>query len=215
MRGTIKRYISEKAFGFIATAKGDLFFHLNDVLDLKVQPERGMDVSFDIKQGKKGLQAINIKFVSGQSNSSDNIFICGNQRFKVWDIKSYGVIDCSHHFSSCITEFLNYDKFGDDYRRKCQEILLCSDIFKFLYIQTYKDTYVFAKSAKAFDHYYIPRETQYLLCAEKYFSSAWNNKIIHWSDCKSVGVPKGRISEIVYEDLDIDSVIKKLDNIIG
>jgi len=56
--GVIKFYSEDRGFGFIAQDKGDdLFFHISSA---NVEPERlrkGQHVSYEVTQGKKGLQA--------------------------------------------------------------------------------------------------------------------------------------------------------------
>lgn len=70
MKGTIKRLVSDRGFGFIApdgAKKGkDVFFHHSGLVeggtkfdDLK----EGDRVQFDTEQGEKGPKAVNIEFV--------------------------------------------------------------------------------------------------------------------------------------------------------
>lgn len=60
--GTVKFYNREKGYGFIkdANSSEEYFVHnsglLNDVRD-------GDNVTFDLRDGKKGLNAVNVKLV--------------------------------------------------------------------------------------------------------------------------------------------------------
>lgn len=63
MKGTIKRLVAEKNFGFIGTEGGakDVFFHASSLqgaqfTDLNV----GDTVSFDVEESDKGPRAVNV-----------------------------------------------------------------------------------------------------------------------------------------------------------
>ena len=63
MKGTIKRLVGDKNFGFIGTADGskDVFFHGSNLQgcqfsDLNV----GDAVSFEVEQSDKGPRAVNV-----------------------------------------------------------------------------------------------------------------------------------------------------------
>lgn len=57
-KGKVKMWNEEKGFGFILTEHGDLFFHASG----KVGPiEKGDNVTFQTKEGKNGLNGINVK----------------------------------------------------------------------------------------------------------------------------------------------------------
>ena len=62
--GTVKWFNDAKGFGFIAPADGgdDLFVHFSEVqADGFKTLQDGQQVSFDVTQGQKGLQAANVK----------------------------------------------------------------------------------------------------------------------------------------------------------
>jgi CspA family cold shock protein len=63
--GKIAR-VMDKGFGFI-TYEGsdkDLFFHMNELVDTNFDDlKEGDEVEFDLKEGKKGLNAVNVKVV--------------------------------------------------------------------------------------------------------------------------------------------------------
>ena len=64
MQGTIKRLISEKGFGFIATdeAEKDVFFHSTALDGIEFnQLREGDNVTFDVEQTDRGLSAVNVK----------------------------------------------------------------------------------------------------------------------------------------------------------
>ncbi|MCG7599772.1 cold-shock protein [Halomonas sp. McH1-25] len=62
--GTVKWFNDSKGFGFISPSDGgdDLFAHFSEIqADGFKSLQEGQQVSFDVTQGKKGLQAANIK----------------------------------------------------------------------------------------------------------------------------------------------------------
>ncbi|AMD01012.1 cold-shock protein [Halomonas sp. DQ26W] len=64
--GTVKWFNDTKGFGFISPDEGgdDLFAHFSEIqVDGFKTLQDGQKVSFDVTQGKKGLQASNIKSV--------------------------------------------------------------------------------------------------------------------------------------------------------
>ena len=60
--GKVKWYDEVKGFGFIETSdQGDVFVHRSG-LDSSIRAlEPDQDVEFEIKQGDKGLMAVNVK----------------------------------------------------------------------------------------------------------------------------------------------------------
>ena len=63
MNGTIKRLVSEKGFGFIASQDGnEYFFHQSACTDARFDDLReGQAVTFEKGQGPKGPRAENVK----------------------------------------------------------------------------------------------------------------------------------------------------------
>jgi CspA family cold shock protein len=59
-KGTVKFFNETKGFGFITDADSgqDYFVHVTGCID---QLSDGDDVSFDIEEGKKGENAVNVK----------------------------------------------------------------------------------------------------------------------------------------------------------
>lgn len=89
MRGRIKRFIEDKGYGFITGEDGqDYFFHISQVRDM-VEIKNYMIVNFDIADGKKGKNAVNIR-VSEQNNSSSKFITCGNTNIRLNNITQYG-----------------------------------------------------------------------------------------------------------------------------
>ncbi|MGQ7855374.1 cold-shock protein [Pedobacter sp. WC2501] len=61
MQGTVKFYNESKGFGFIITENGDeVFVHVTGLTDKISQNNR---VEFEIAQGKKGPNAVNVKLI--------------------------------------------------------------------------------------------------------------------------------------------------------
>ncbi|TCD26473.1 cold shock domain-containing protein [Pedobacter psychrodurus] len=61
MQGTIKFYNEAKGFGFVVTENGDeVFVHVTGLIDKVSQNDR---VEFEIGQGKKGPNAVNVKLI--------------------------------------------------------------------------------------------------------------------------------------------------------
>lgn len=58
--GTVKFFNSTKGFGFITPAAGgqDIFVHVSGLIDEIRENDR---VSYEVENGKKGLNAVNVK----------------------------------------------------------------------------------------------------------------------------------------------------------
>jgi len=65
MKGTVKWFDSAKGYGFITTEAGnDIFAHYTGIVKEGFKMlEEGQQVEFDVAEGKKGEQAINIAVV--------------------------------------------------------------------------------------------------------------------------------------------------------
>ncbi len=62
-QGVVKWFNNQKGYGFITKNEDgkDLFVHYSDITgDGYKSLEEGMAVEFDIKEGDKGLQAVNV-----------------------------------------------------------------------------------------------------------------------------------------------------------
>lgn len=68
--GTVKWFSNAKGYGFILPDEGeeDVFAHFSAIeMDGYKTLKQGQKVQFEINQGPKGLQASNIRAVSGES----------------------------------------------------------------------------------------------------------------------------------------------------
>jgi cold shock CspA family protein len=63
LQGTITRYVSTRAFGFITAHNTDYFFHLRD-FETAADPVAGMPVSFIPTTNPKGEAATHVKLVT-------------------------------------------------------------------------------------------------------------------------------------------------------
>ena len=62
-KGTIKKLIRERGFGFISDTDGrEVFFHQSGLVDAKFDTlNEGQEVEFDVERSQKGPRAINIR----------------------------------------------------------------------------------------------------------------------------------------------------------
>ena len=63
-KGTVKFFNDDKGFGFITPEDGgkDVFVHVNGLNEGSL--DEGDKVSYDVEQGKKGLNAVNVSVIS-------------------------------------------------------------------------------------------------------------------------------------------------------
>ena len=61
-KGTVKFFSDSKGYGFITEegADKDHFVHISGLID---EVREGDDVEFDLQEGKKGLNAVNVKVI--------------------------------------------------------------------------------------------------------------------------------------------------------
>ncbi len=63
-KGTIKKLVANKGFGFIQGERGELFFHHSAVQGTTIEDLReGQSVEFDEGRGPKGPRAENVRVV--------------------------------------------------------------------------------------------------------------------------------------------------------
>ena len=61
-KGTVKFFNESKGFGFIVDedSKKEYFVHISGLID---EIKEGDEVEFELKEGKKGLNAVNVKVI--------------------------------------------------------------------------------------------------------------------------------------------------------
>jgi CspA family cold shock protein len=61
-KGTVKFFNETKGFGFITEENSgtDYFVHISGLID---EIKQGDEVEFELKEGKKGLNAVNVKVI--------------------------------------------------------------------------------------------------------------------------------------------------------
>ncbi len=61
-KGTVKFFNNSKGYGFISEeeSKNEYFVHISGIID---EINEGDEVEFELKEGKKGLNAVDVKLV--------------------------------------------------------------------------------------------------------------------------------------------------------
>lgn len=155
MKGRIKRFFSDRGYGFIIGEDGtDYFFHISQVKDI-VEFKNWMRVKFDVATGKRGKIAVDIRSVE-QNNSPSKFITCGNKNIRLSNIKEYGINRYIGHienygFSNHITtisenEYKRYKDYYDSFAGKS----IVNEYY--LYIKTYQNEYMkFSQKLVDFD----------------------------------------------------------------
>jgi CspA family cold shock protein len=66
MNGTVKFFHPDRGFGFIRASDGDYFFHASQYNGEEAELQRGLAVSFDATEGKKGPMATRVTPIGDQ-----------------------------------------------------------------------------------------------------------------------------------------------------
>lgn len=69
-KGTVKRIMRERGFGFISAEDGrEIFFHRSELQNVDFDKlEEGDHLEFNVTKGQKGPQATNIKKINTQED---------------------------------------------------------------------------------------------------------------------------------------------------
>lgn len=63
--GTVKWFNEKKGYGFIEREnEKDVFFHFSGLADPDYNPQQNDDVSFEVEETERGLNAIKVKLVT-------------------------------------------------------------------------------------------------------------------------------------------------------
>ena len=75
MRGTIKRLIRDRTFGFIRSSDGqEVFFHRNSLQQMDFDGlKEGEAVEFELERGEKGPRAANVRPHLQNGNELDEV----------------------------------------------------------------------------------------------------------------------------------------------
>jgi CspA family cold shock protein len=75
MRGTIKRLIRDRGFGFIRSSDGqEVFFHSSSLQQMNFDSlKEGDTVEFEVERGEKGLRATNVRPHLQNGNAADEM----------------------------------------------------------------------------------------------------------------------------------------------
>ncbi len=62
-QGTVKWFDTKKGYGFISPADGggDLFVHINELVDRTTPLQDGQTVVYEVGEGRKGPQAVRVR----------------------------------------------------------------------------------------------------------------------------------------------------------
>lgn len=122
MRGRIKRYFTDKGYGFIAGEDGvDYYFHISDVNYSNRQIESGLLVDFNIveMENKNNDKAVDIDIIQNQPK----VVQLGNARIKLANIKNYGI---SSDGANTRLDAIYVDVYEEKYIKK-------NDIFDYIH----------------------------------------------------------------------------------
>ena len=75
MRGTIKRLIRDRGFGFTRSSGGqEVFFHSSSLQQMNFDSlKEGDTVEFEVERGEKGLRATNVRPHLQNGNAADEM----------------------------------------------------------------------------------------------------------------------------------------------
>jgi cold shock CspA family protein len=140
MKGLVKKYITDKGFGFIrGESDKEYFFHRSNAEDQSALAE-GVRVKFDIGENEKGNYAKNISVISIKQ------FIkIGKERMKMSNIKHYGVETYKEEKNDNIFERIDNASYEYSFLDKVNSFLTTPTVtIRYLYITTYQgDNYKF------------------------------------------------------------------------
>lgn len=87
-QGKVKQYNADKGFGFIASAEGDIFFHISDFPADSGEPKRNERVKFTMVENGDRYKAVKIERVADNSAKAKKSKISSHNKSITTDLLS-------------------------------------------------------------------------------------------------------------------------------
>lgn len=87
--GKIKQYDSDKGFGFIGTAEGDIFFHISDFPASEGEPKRNEKVKFLAVDNQGKFKAVKIERIDPNPSKTKKTKITSHNKAITTELLSH------------------------------------------------------------------------------------------------------------------------------